>query len=50
LIGVAATGVVMGTALYFMEPQMYATSAGRQVSLAPWAAPGGAGLALGGSF
>jgi hypothetical protein len=50
LIGVAATGVAMGTALFFLEPRLRSARLDPNVSLAPWAVPGGAGIALGGSF
>ena len=50
LIGVAAAGVVMGTALFFMEPRLKSAGRSASVTMTPWVMPGGAGVALGGSF
>ncbi|MCP4604220.1 MAG: hypothetical protein GY847_27480 [Proteobacteria bacterium] len=50
LIGVAAAGLVMGTALYFIEPKLRSVPTLGNVSLVPYAAPGRAGIALGGKF
>ncbi|MCP4600688.1 MAG: hypothetical protein GY847_09180 [Proteobacteria bacterium] len=50
LIGTAAAGLVMGTALFFLEPRSSSSRFPTKVSLAPFAVPGGAGFVLGGSF
>jgi hypothetical protein len=50
LIELAVVSAAVGTTLYFLEPRLGSGSAVENVSVVPWAVPGGAGLALGGEF
>ncbi|MCP4680199.1 MAG: calcium-binding EGF-like domain-containing protein [Deltaproteobacteria bacterium] len=50
LIVAAATGLAVGTALYFIEPKLGSGIEDDTLSLMPFAVPGGAGLMLGRRF
>ena len=50
LIEVAAVATVLGITLYFLEPRLSSEPAIENVSVVPYAVPGGVGFALGGRF